>query len=346
MDVWDGEDGEPVITHGNTLTSKLLVKDVLNDAIKASAFKHSDYPLIISIENHLEDDKQRDVFVSHLFNILGDLLYETRVEDLTQLPSPEELRKKIIVRAKKVKVSSDESVTQEKETKSLDDLINICQSKKFKSLPESKEKHKFNHTVSISEGNALELMQESMTDFVQLTSKQLVKIYPAGTRTGSSNFSPFAFWSGGCQILAFNYQDASKEMRMYRGWFRQNGNCGYVLKAVNNSQTKYFKVRIISGQHLPKVAEKESSIVDPYVTVKIQTQNPSDAFSGRTRFIVNNGFNPYWNESMEVFLQSPQTAVICFTVKDKQTVGKSRFIGSFALPFICLKPGIELHNLY
>jgi len=351
--VWDGEDGEPVVTHGHTLTSKVLVKDVLNDAIKTSAFKHSDYPLILSVENHL-GAKQQGIFASHLVNILGNLLYDASVDDFSELPSPEQLRNKIIVRGKKIPIvqtrandddTECDQVKQENEetsTKSLIDLINICESVKFESLSHSKASHKFYHTVAVSEGKGLELMQEdTKADFVQLTERQLVKIYPAGSRTGSSNFSPFPFWSVGCQILAFNYQDTAKVMRLYRGWFRQNGNCGYVLKPTAPLDapkvTKYLKVRIISGQHLPKVTEKESSIVDPYVTLKIN--GSSDEFSGKTRFIVNNGFNPYWNESMEVFLQKPELAVVCFTVKDKQTVGKSQFIGAYSLPYICLKPG-------
>lgn len=38
LDIWDGSDGEPVIYHGYTLTSKILFKDVIQ-AIKEYAFK-------------------------------------------------------------------------------------------------------------------------------------------------------------------------------------------------------------------------------------------------------------------------------------------------------------------
>ena len=47
LDCWDGIDGEPLIYHGWTLTSRLLFKDVLFDAIKPYAFIASDYPLIL-----------------------------------------------------------------------------------------------------------------------------------------------------------------------------------------------------------------------------------------------------------------------------------------------------------
>jgi len=41
VDVWDGERDEPVIHHGYTLTSKILLKDVL-EAINQYAFLTSE----------------------------------------------------------------------------------------------------------------------------------------------------------------------------------------------------------------------------------------------------------------------------------------------------------------
>lgn len=37
VDCWDGPDGEPVVHHGYTLTSKILFKDVV-EAINKNAF--------------------------------------------------------------------------------------------------------------------------------------------------------------------------------------------------------------------------------------------------------------------------------------------------------------------
>ena len=70
MDVWDGDDGEPIIYHGHTLTSKISLEDVLKDGVKAYAFEVSPYPVILSIENHLSLDQQR-VMVRLMEDILG-----------------------------------------------------------------------------------------------------------------------------------------------------------------------------------------------------------------------------------------------------------------------------------
>lgn len=394
LDLWDGPDGEPVIYHGNTLTGTVPVKDVLNDAIKPFAFKTSTYPLFLSFENHLCLEQQA-VLATQIKDAIGDLLCLMDVADMKELPSPEQLRNKIIIKAKKyMSIGShnapsptsnsspapsptpgkeeqpaennqsssqpvvplpDANSSQQEKTlqpiaKDLFDMVNICEAVKFHGFANSLKKDKCYHISSFSEGKALDLITESSEDFVRHTTRQLVRIYPAATRTTSSNFSPFPHWAVGSQVVALNYQTNSKEMRMYRGFFRQNGNCGYVLKPqylINNTfplplqhdkLQKYLKVRIISGQYLPKVGENENSIVDPYVTIKILGHS-ADTFSFRTRVVANNGFNPYWDEAVEVFLRAPELAVICFTVKDSQTIGASRFIGSYSLPVNHISPG-------
>ena len=69
-DCWDGHGNEPVIYHGWTLTSKIDFKEVLQDAIRPYAFHVSDFPLILSIENHCSKSQQ-DRMALHLVQILG-----------------------------------------------------------------------------------------------------------------------------------------------------------------------------------------------------------------------------------------------------------------------------------
>jgi Phosphatidylinositol-specific phospholipase C, X domain. len=70
VDCWDGPDGDPIIYHGYTLTTKILFRDVIVDAIKPYAFYMSEYPVILSVENHCSE-KQQEILAKHLRDILG-----------------------------------------------------------------------------------------------------------------------------------------------------------------------------------------------------------------------------------------------------------------------------------
>ncbi|XP_078539640.1 1-phosphatidylinositol 4,5-bisphosphate phosphodiesterase delta-4 [Lissotriton helveticus] len=102
LDIWDGPNGEPIIYHGHTLTSKILFKDVVS-TINKYAFKTSEYPVILSLENHCTVEQQ-DVMAHHLRNILGNKLLMSTIDGLvpTELPSPQQLSGKILLKGKKI----------------------------------------------------------------------------------------------------------------------------------------------------------------------------------------------------------------------------------------------------
>lgn len=108
VDVWDGDDDEPIIYHGYTLTSKIRLRDVL-ETIYDNAFKTSKYPVILSIENHLSVEQQKTMAV-YFEGLLGDyLLTEPLPDHEDQWPSPEELAYKIIIKGKKLSQAKDDS---------------------------------------------------------------------------------------------------------------------------------------------------------------------------------------------------------------------------------------------
>lgn len=67
LDFWNGRTEEPVIVHGYTFVPEIVAKDVL-EAIAESAFKTSEYPVILSFENHCNPRQQVSlliIFVLH-----------------------------------------------------------------------------------------------------------------------------------------------------------------------------------------------------------------------------------------------------------------------------------------
>lgn len=107
LDCWDGPDSMPYVYHGHTLTSKIKFLDVIK-AIKEYAFVVSDYPVIISIEDHCTLPQQRNMATAFQ-EVFGDMLLTQAVDkDEGQLPSPNQLKKKIIIKHKKLPEGKDE----------------------------------------------------------------------------------------------------------------------------------------------------------------------------------------------------------------------------------------------
>ncbi|XP_068088624.1 1-phosphatidylinositol 4,5-bisphosphate phosphodiesterase beta-4 isoform X8 [Hyperolius riggenbachi] len=128
LDCWDGkgEDQEPIITHGKAMCTDILFKDVIQ-AIKEYAFVTSEYPVILSFENHCSKYQQYKMS-KYCEEIFGDLLLkqplETHPENVSELsiqgkgkeaqppcelesgrplPSPNDLKRKILIKNKRLK---------------------------------------------------------------------------------------------------------------------------------------------------------------------------------------------------------------------------------------------------
>ncbi|XP_023182381.1 1-phosphatidylinositol 4,5-bisphosphate phosphodiesterase delta-1 isoform X2 [Xiphophorus maculatus] len=386
LDCWDGPNGEPVIYHGYTLTSKVLFKDVIR-AIKDYAFKTSQYPVILSLENHCTVEQQK-LMAHHLINILGSALVRKPLGDTmpTNLPSPEELKGKFLVKGKRLNkldavfsnnnTVEEETVSEEDEAADckensqkakskkskiklateLSDIVIYCKSVHFGGFEHAKDNQSFYEMSSLKESKALQLADTSATAFIHHNMDKLTRIYPAGSRTDSSNYNPVPLWNVGCQIVALNFQTHTKEMQLNQGRFRPNGFCGYILKpafqrslssqfnpqSLTNGpwlQKKILHVMVISAQQLPKVnKDKEKSIVDPLVKVEIQGVAADNA-KKMTNHIENNGFNPMWNEKFEFPISVPELALLLFVVEDYDTASQNDHIGQYCLPLTSVQNG-------
>lgn len=99
IDCWDGPDGRPIVMHGRTLTSSVLFADCIS-IIGKYAFCASPYPLILSLEVHCKPEQQQ-AMVDIMIDELGEqLVREPLMTNVFQLPSPEELRNRILIKVK------------------------------------------------------------------------------------------------------------------------------------------------------------------------------------------------------------------------------------------------------
>uniref|UniRef100_A0A8C4HCZ0 Phosphoinositide phospholipase C n=1 Tax=Dicentrarchus labrax TaxID=13489 RepID=A0A8C4HCZ0_DICLA len=381
IDCWDGPDMEPVVYHGYTLTTKIFFKDVIT-TVEQHAFEVSAYPVILSLENHCSQEQQ-EVIAQYLVSILGDKLLRSPLDHPTtgELPSPNDLKYKILIKNKKLKpqirteaersVDEDEDEEEDIEeeedhqTKSkfwflrkagsktkkkkvvvaeaLSDLVIYTRSIKFNSFSHSKDNQNYFENTSMAEKKARKLVKASGADFVQHNQKFLSRIYPAGSRTASSNYNPQEFWNVGSQLVALNFQSLGFPMDLNDGRFQDNGGCGYILKpGLLMSRERSFdpscsQRRLTTTHLLVKVQLWSTGSLDAFVRVEIHGV-PSDSCRKNTH-TVKNSLNPYWNTEMIFSISVPELCLIRFCVRDQTGLLSSEFVGQYTLPFTSIKKG-------
>ncbi|KAK3697824.1 hypothetical protein RRG08_009035 [Elysia crispata] len=410
LDCWDGSDGEPVIYHGHTLTSKIKFEDVIK-AVNNYAFESSAYPVTLSLENHCSIEQQ-EVMAQMMNSILGDKIWRPQA-DMIHIPSPEELKNKIVIKGKKLSKAaeeehnddvSDEDEAAEVPTNSEGDntdgdghnttsstnnnnnnhtgtqerrksqsseskkikldrqlsLITTMKSVGLKTVENNPEPVSNFTVISIGESKTEKMIHSSPNNLNTITHHRIVRTYPSGTRTDSSNYNPVPMWNHGCQIVALNYQTPGEAMQLNHGRFLDNGRTGYVLKpdfllsdehfglvtgAKDRGVCKNLKITIISGFQIPKPNDSEKGeVIDPFVKVELYGV-AADANEFKTKVIENNGFNPRWYETCMFQVTVPELAMVRFTVID-QDRARDDFIGYYCLPVMSIQEGFRHFPLF
>jgi len=102
IDCWDGPDGEPMVTHGYTMTSKISFQEVI-EACKDHGFTQSKFPLILSLEVHCSNQQKcrmAQILTSTLKHRL--LRHPFQGYESQELISPKKAKRKFLVKAKLV----------------------------------------------------------------------------------------------------------------------------------------------------------------------------------------------------------------------------------------------------
>lgn len=260
LDCWDGPDGNPIIYHGHTLTSKIQFKDVI-DCVWEHGFKTSPFPIVLSIEMHCSLPQQKRM-AEMCIEILGsrEMLFTAKLPlDMSaELPSPRALSRKVIIKGKRAKDSaappeedSDDDEGEDASLKIEAEAAAKLKKKKgakpeaidpswsalvyldavhFKTFEHSAASAQANQMSSFPEGKTLKLTKTALPAFIRHNRRQLSRIYPFGGRFDSSNYDPTPGWAAGAQLVALNFQTIDQGMQFNLGKFADNGGCGYVLK--------------------------------------------------------------------------------------------------------------------
>ncbi|KAK7275996.1 hypothetical protein RIF29_17125 [Crotalaria pallida] len=381
LDLWPNSKGNDVLVrHGGTLTSSVKLKACLN-AIKEYAFVASDYPVVITFEDHITPYLQARV-AKMVNDIFGEMLYRPDSQQMEKFCSPEKLKGKILISTKPPETLDDqgEKVHEEKSQGLEDyedgsddrseeddtglgyrDLISIHAGKPKGNIENWLLHYGHARRVSLSEQELEEIATTHGTDIVRFTQTNLLRIYPKGLRVDSSNYEPMTGWMHGAQMVAFNMQEHDHFLKIMQGMFRANGGCGYVKKPdilLNADKVfdpssawkiqKTLEVMVYMGEGWQTdFGPTHFDLYSPpdfFVKVGIHGV-PADIATKETRTIEDE-WVPVWNEFFRFQLTVPELALLYIKVNERDFSGKHDFGGQTCLPVYELREGIRAVRLY
>ncbi|KIW20441.1 hypothetical protein PV08_01016 [Exophiala spinifera] len=246
---------EPRVLHGYTLTQSITFRSVCH-AIRDCAFESTDLPLIVSLEVHASLSQQ-EVMVEIMREVWAGFLVDiTQCTKELNLPSPDSVRKKILIKVKWAPNSetgdsnnplehvasrstdggTEDSTTVSPEKKKASKILSALSelgvytraySFKHFSQPEASIP---THVFSLSETKMFQIHGDPAYGPALFDHNKnfLLRVFPKGTRINSSNVDPTFHWRQGAQMVALNWQKMDKGMMLNEGMFAATG--GWVLK--------------------------------------------------------------------------------------------------------------------
>ena len=237
----------------------------------------------------------------------------------------------------------------------LSSMVIYTISKPFKGFYVAENDNLSNIICSFSETKAFDLIKSNSPMFVRFNARQMSRIYPTGTRIGSSNLMPQEFWNTGCQLVSLNYQTPDPPMQLNLGKFDFNGQSGYILKPdIMRGDSRTFdpsadkpldgivpanlSVQILSGYFL------SDRKVGTYVVVEMHGLSADTSHKEfRTNVIPANGVNPVYNSKVFNFpkIIFPELAMLRFAVFDDH----DKLLGQRVVPLEAIHCGYRHINL-
>ena len=298
---------EPRVLHGYTLTKEVSFRAVCF-AIRDSAFVSSDLPVIVSLEVHASLEQQ-EIMVEIMHEAWKGMLVDISdmsVFDVHHLPSPEQLRRKILIKVKWTSASKDGSsndphdaqqaspatsddersggketaAKKNKATKLLQALSHLgvyTRAYSFKHFDQP-EAEIPTHVFSLSEAKVVDMQESHSAALFDHNKHYLMRTYPSGMRVNSSNVDPCFLWSQGIQIVALNWQRCDKGMMLNEGMFAGEGGwvnkpSGYTATSSTvKRQTLDLSIELLAGQNLPMPTDekgKQPHKLKPYIKCEL-----------------------------------------------------------------------------
>ncbi|GFP97644.1 phosphoinositide phospholipase c 2 [Phtheirospermum japonicum] len=316
LDIWPNSTKDNInVLHGRTLTTPVELIKCLR-SIKEHAFAASEYPVVITLEDHLTTDLQAKTAEG------GEEDEDSEEDPKSQQNAAPEYRRLIAIHAGKGKGG-------------MKDWLRVDPDKVRR--------------LSLSEQELEKAIITYSKDIVRFTQKNLLRVYPKGIRFDSSNYNPMIGWMHGAQMVAFNMQGYGRSLWLMHGMFKANGGCGYVKKPD-------LLLKAGGAVFDPKVAlpVKTTLRVTVYMGegwyydfkhTHFDAYSPPDFYARKTKTLEDNWI-PTWDEVFEFPLTVPELALLRIEVHEYDISEKDDFAGQTCLPVSELRKGIRAVPLH
>ncbi|XP_045599875.1 1-phosphatidylinositol 4,5-bisphosphate phosphodiesterase isoform X2 [Procambarus clarkii] len=338
LDCWDGkgEDEEPIITHGKAMCTDILFKEAII-AIRDCAFVTSDYPIILSFENHC-CKKQQYKLAKYCDEYFGDLLSKEPLPDSPlvpghPLPSPNELKFKILIKNKRLKPEVEK---QELELflKGQLDLVDDDDAKEDASQtnPQPKEP-KSNSCTTIT----TPVSQPSLEDDKPLTAEERAFLYYQYTGATTHVHPVLSSYVNYCQPVKFQGFDVAEEKNVHHNMssFSETMGLGYLktqaIEFVNYNKRQMSRIypkgaRVDSSNYMPQVFWNAGcqmvSLNFQTSDLPMQLNQGKFEYNGNCGYLLKPDFMRRTDKTFDPFAESPVDGVIAAQVSVSVIAGQ------------------------
>ncbi|CAF3840109.1 unnamed protein product, partial [Rotaria sp. Silwood1] len=196
IDCYDGDDGQPIVKHRYTFVKSCRFESIIR-FIEPNLFKTSPYPVILDLENHCSIGQQIQM-AQILKQILEDrLIIESSTAKVScVLPSPEDLKYKVIVRGIKIPISTTSpKLSQQQEIDQNNSVLNrhntivdhyladvyvYLQNVPYRKYEYANKHYYCYHSPSLSERELKQVSRSDPIGLIKQTQKCLLRMYPDG----------------------------------------------------------------------------------------------------------------------------------------------------------------------
>ncbi|XP_069998666.1 1-phosphatidylinositol 4,5-bisphosphate phosphodiesterase isoform X2 [Penaeus vannamei] len=330
LDCWDGkgEDEEPIITHGKAMCTDILFKEAII-AIRDCAFVTSDYPIILSFENHC-CKKQQYKLAKYCDEYFGDLLCKEPLPDSPlvpghPLPPPSQLKNKILIKNKRLKPEVEKQELELFLQGQLD-LVDDEDAKEDASQATAAPKEaKSNPCTTIT----TPVSQPSLEDDKPLTAEERAFLYYQYTGATTHVHPVLSSYVNYCQPVKFQGFDVAEEKNVHHNMssFSETMGLGYLktqaIEFVNYNKRQMSRIypkgaRVDSSNYMPQVFWNAGcqmvSLNFQTSDLPMQLNQGKFEYNGNCGYLLKPDFMRRTDKTFDPFAESPVDGVIAAQV--------------------------------